>query len=76
MIQHIIHAKTLMIVSLNTQILISVHHTNLLNNKDFLFKSNDNRLKLTLYTHLINHTVNHVIIRNIINYVIRILRNL
>ena len=73
-IQRLIHLRKIIVIFLNTKIIISIYNVTLLNNRDFLFESNNN-IKLSMYVHFVNAFTFSIIIRNEQNVLIQISRN-
>ena len=56
------HFRKTIDVSFQSKIIISVHHTIISTNKDFLFESDE--FNLSLYVHIINSKIKNIVIQN------------
>ncbi len=73
MITKALHVRFITIISSHSMIIISIHHTNLSSNRDFLFESEE--LNVFIYAHIIDTFINAIITKNDSNRSVKILRN-
>ncbi len=73
MINKIVHARTITIISSLSMMFILIHNANLLKNRDFLFESID--ANIFIYAHAINFFIIFIMIKNDFINVIKISRN-
>ena len=73
-IRRVINLKKVFIISLYSNVIITIYYLNLLD-YNFLFKSREN-LILFLYTKLINKNTKAILIKNDLNKLIKIQRNM
>jgi hypothetical protein len=72
-INKILHARFTTMISFHFMTLIFIHHSNLSNDRDFLFESFDS--SVSLYAHAIDVVTNCIMIRNDSSQSIKIFRN-
>ena len=72
-VQISVHARKITVVPPYTKVILSIHYTTILNDRDFLFESEE--LNLSLYAHLINSNSKHILVRNESNKTVHIPRN-
>jgi hypothetical protein len=73
MINKILHARFITIISSYSMTIISIYRSNLSSNRNFLFESAD--LIIFMYAHTLNDFINDVMIKNEFSKSIKILRN-
>jgi hypothetical protein len=73
MINKILHARFITMISSYSMIIISIHRSNLSFSRDFRFESAD--LNIFMYAHIVNDFISDVMIKNESNKSIKISRN-
>ncbi len=73
MINKFLHARSTILISFYSMIIISIHNSNLFSERDFLFESFD--LDIFLYAHAIDVFTNFIIAKNEFSNIIKISRN-
>jgi hypothetical protein len=73
MINKVLHARIITIISSYSMIIISIHRSNLSSTRDFLFESKD--MNISLYAYIIDDFINFIMIKNEFNQTIKISRN-
>jgi hypothetical protein len=73
MINKVLHARSITIISSYSMTIISIHRSNLSSDRNFLFESAD--LIISMYAHTLNDFINGVMIKNEFSKSIKILRN-
>ena len=69
-VQISIYARKIIVVFSYTKIILSIHYTIILNNRNFFFESK--KLNFLLYAYLINSNSKHILIRNENNKIVHI----
>jgi hypothetical protein len=73
MINKVFNVRFITIISSYSMIIISIHHSNLSSNRNFLFESAD--LIISMYAHTLNNFISDVMIKNESSRSIKISRN-
>jgi hypothetical protein len=73
MINKILHARAIIMISFYSMTIISIHNANLSSNRDFLFEPDDT--DISLYAHAINDSITAIMTKNLISKIVKISRN-
>ena len=72
-IQTSVHARKITVIFSHSELILSMHYTTVLFDRDYLFEPDE--LNLSLYVHLVDFIFKHIVVRNEDNQAVHISRN-